>query len=372
MGVQQFIYRHRFAGQRAVALAARVLPLAASRRVRALADRMAFNLTPGHSGETLPPIFHYWSHKHLQPLGRMLRVDSPEMFYLSQIRQAARTDGGAVRVLSLGTGICSMEIQLAMRLRAEGIDARFTCADINPRQVRAGSDLARDCGISTSMHFMTLDCELPFELPPQDVIIVNQFFHRVHDLGALCRSLRASLAPDGVLASSDIIGRNGHMLWPDVAAVVDAAWNDLPDEKRMDHHFGRVQTRYQPIDHAAYCNQSVHAQDVVERLLETFDFELFFTFGGAIMPFLERRVGFNFDPQDADDRAFIDALHSRDACALGRGDYPASNMIATLRHKAQAKEPRHVPVTPQQHNALVQAQIAKIGAAQASRQRHTA
>jgi SAM-dependent methyltransferase len=369
VAVKAFIYRHRLLGKRVIACSARLLPESASRRLRALAERVAFSLTPHYQSDTLPPIFHYWSGRFLAPDAHRLGIGSPESLYIDHVRRRFRVTGQPVNVLSVGTGACSMEIALAAQLEAEGVSAKFICMDFNPGLMRKAVAAAGEQSMGERIAFQTTDCNQPFELPGQDVIIVNQFFHHVTELETLCRSLRGSLAPDGVLLSSDIIGRNGHVLWPDVEALVQRAWSSLPACKRHDRHFNNGSPRYRPIDHAAYSNEGVRAQDVVTCLLAEFDFELFFTFGGAIMPFVERRIGFNFDPADVEDCAWIDALQRDDAEALTCARYPASNMICVLRHRGCATEVQHEPVTPEQHVALTRQQLERVtGASRQTRQ----
>lgn len=366
--VKAFIYRHRLLGKRIIAFSARVLPASASRLVRALAERVAFNLTPQYQSDTLPPIFRYWAALFLAPSASRMGISSPEGLFLEHVRSRFLATGETVNVLSVGTGACSMEIALAAQLEAEGIRATFLCIDFNSGLMRKAATAAREHGMGNSMVFQTMDCNQPFELPGQHVIIVNQFFHHVTALEILCRSLRRSLAPDGVLLSSDIVGRNGHMLWPDVEVLVQHAWSSLPATKRHDRHFNSESKRYRPIDHSAYSNEGVRAQDVVGCLLAEFDFELFFTFGGAIMPFVERRVGFNFDPEDPEDRAWIAALQHDDAQALANARYPASNMICVLRHRDCVSQVLHEPVTPEQHVALTEQQLEQVGALATQRQ----
>ncbi|BFI95427.1 MAG: hypothetical protein RSP_09370 [Rhodanobacter sp.] len=359
MSLKSFIYRHRLIGKRAIAFLARVLPAPASRRLRALAERVAFSVTPQYQADTLPPIFDDWSSRFLAPDAQRLGIVSPEAFFLDHIRRRAALGPQTVRVLSVGTGACAMEIGLAESLRAEGLPAQITCLDFNPTLMRRAAALAHERGVDALMRFATRDCNQPFELEPQDIIIVNQFFHHVSELEVFCRSLRSSLAPHGILLSSDIIGRNGHQLWPDVEEVVQQAWASLPPAQRYDRHFDAVLDRYRPIDHAAYSNEGVRAQDVVACLLGEFDFELFFSFGAAIVPFVERRIGFNFDPACASDRALIERVHSLDAAALAAGRYPATNMIASLRHKGCVTQGVHEPVSPQQHVELTRQQRMK-------------
>ncbi|MFI4959354.1 MAG: class I SAM-dependent methyltransferase [Lysobacterales bacterium] len=360
MSLNTFAYRHRLVAKRTIAALAKVLPATAGRKLRALAERAAFNMTPQYQGETLPPIFGYWSSRFLAPDAHRLGIDSPEAFYFSRILQHASNGGMPLRVLSVGAGACDMEVGLAEQLKAAGVHVHITCLDFNPALMRRAATTAQARQVSALMAFEARDCNLPFRLPPQDVIIVNQFFHHVTELETFCRSLRESLAPAGMLLSSDIIGRNGHLLWPDVETEVQQIWAELPAAKRHDRHFNAMQTRYRPINHAAYSNEGVRAQDIVGCLLVEFDFELFFSFGAAIVPFIERRIGFNFDPQQADDQALIDRIHALDAAALSRGRYPAANMIAAMRHKGGVTQsPIHEPITAEQHVALTEQQRAK-------------
>jgi len=96
---------------------------------------------------------------------------------------------------------------------------------------------------------------------------------------------------------------------------------------------------------------------VVRELLAHFDFEVFVTFGGAVMPFIERRIGFNFDPECDEDRDFIRAVQQADAEALAAHRYPASNMIAWIRHKGMGAEPVFFPVSPEAHAGLTEREM---------------
>lgn len=358
MPFSRFIYRHRLLGKRLIGALSRALPRVASRRLRALAEKVAFSLTPQYQGDTLPPIFSYWSGRHLAPDAKRLGIDSPESFYLHRILEACAQRPSTLRVLSAGAGAASMEMALVGQLKSAGARVQFTCMDFNPRLVRQATDAAESMGISDAISFLVQDCNRPFVHPLQDVIIVNQFFHHVTELETFCRSLRESLAPQGMLLSSDIIGRNGHLLWPDIEQQVQHAWESLPPRQRYDRHFHSIQRRYRMVNHAAYSNEGIRAQDVVECLLAEFRFELFFTFGAAIVPFVERRIGFNFDGDKEEDRALIDRIQALDKDALMAGQYPATNMIAALRHKGPGNGV-YQPISPELHVELTRQQKAK-------------
>ncbi|MEO6798961.1 MAG: class I SAM-dependent methyltransferase, partial [Rhodanobacter sp.] len=204
MSLSTLAYRHRLVAKRTIAALARILPATASKKLRAIAERAAFILTPQYQGETLPPIFDYWSSRFLAPAARRLGIDSPEAFFFARIMDGASTGEEPRRVLSVGTGACSMEVALAERLKQAGAHVHITCIDLNAALMRRAAATAQARQVSDVMHFETRDCNRPFQLPPQDVIIVNQFFHHVTELETFCRSLRESMAADGSLLSSDI------------------------------------------------------------------------------------------------------------------------------------------------------------------------
>lgn len=355
--LKDLIYRHRRHAKRALAAGARVLPGPVSRRLRALAEQVAFRVVPEYQGDTLPAIFNYWSERHVRPLAERIGVASPDEMYLSEARRIAARKG-RVSIASIGSGAGWMELALLQRLRGEGVDARMLCVDFNAALMRKALDEARAKGLGEWLSVDTFDCNRPFALGKVDVLIVNQFFHHVEELETFAASLHASLEQDGVLLTSDVVGRNGHVLWPAVDAVVQAFWRRLPVEKRFDRYSSSRTERYASVDHAAYSNEGVRAQDVVASLLAVFEFERFLTFGAAIIPFVERRVGFNFDPASAEDAAFIDELAVLDAGKIEAGEYPGSNMIAVLRHRGNAGERRFVPVSPEAHVEATRRQVA--------------
>ena len=352
------VYARRLHVKRVVSIAGRMLPAPLFRPLRAAAEQIAFRARPEYQGDTLPPIFHYWSQRHFGTRGRAASIASPEQFYFDEIFAAAQP-GAALRILSVGSGACAMEIALASRLSDSGIDAHVACVDFNASLLRNAAQVARQKGLGDRLSFLELDCNRQPRFPVSDVILVNQFFHHVQDLEGFCKALAAALVEGGRLLSSDIIGRDGHLLWPDVEAEVARFWNALPATQRMDRYFGRCEARYRPVDHSAYSNEGIRAQDVVACLLEVFDFEVFFTFGGSIMPFVERRVGFNFDPALAEDRGLIDRIDEADQAALSAGRYPPSNMVAALRHKGMATRRLHVPISPAQYLQATMTQKAK-------------
>src|SRR5271169_1126802 len=82
----------------------------------------------------LPPIFHYWSHRHLRekllPLGFSSVTD---VFKAFLERQCRREPNRPKRFVSLGSGNCDLELELARHL-AEARCGEFVieCLELNP------------------------------------------------------------------------------------------------------------------------------------------------------------------------------------------------------------------------------------------------
>lgn len=295
------------------------------------------------------------------PAARQVRYNRPEDLYLKQLLEVAReVSERPLRIVSAGSGNGELEIGLASALVEHGVDFQFACLDLNHSLLATAYQEADKRGLLKKMTFTVADCNRDGLGHDQDVILVNQFFHHIEKLEWFCAQAKTALAFNGRLLTSDVIGRNGHLLWPDVRIEVDHFWEQLPKSRKVDRSSGRLCEVYQEVNHAAYSSEGIRAQNIVACLSACFDFQLFLSYGAIIVPFIERRFGGNFDPESREDCEFIDRVQQRDAALFDEVRIPASNMLAVLRHKGEVDQTHFDPVSPQQHLALVQAQLRKL------------
>ncbi len=354
MSVKQQLRR---IGKPVIATLIRHLPKPAAGAIRRVAERLAFRLTPAHQAHTLPAIFHYWASRYVQPMLQAHGFDSPEdMYHKELLAAASRAAGRPLRIVSCGSGNGELEIGLAAALAAHDIKFHFACLDLNAALLETARKQAASRGLQDRMSFVIADCNRQGMGQDQDIILVNQFLHHVEQLPGFCEHLARALATDGVLLTSDVVGRNGHLLWPDVRREVERFWQQLRSAQRIDQSSGRVCDVYREVDHAAYSSEGIRAQDIVTELTAKFDFEVFLTHGACIIPFVERRFGWNFDPSQSRDREFIDRVHLRDAELIRQARIPAANMLAVLTHKGKARRRCFDPISPAQHIQLTLAQ----------------
>lgn len=356
--VRAYVYKNRSVFKRAIVFIRSLLPAWMAKHLILWAEKAAFSFTPAHQTDTLPPIFMYWAAKFIKPKFEKLGASSPEDLYFKEIVRsfAAPTLKNDLKLASFGCGACELEIRLARRLLDAGIDSRIDCIDINSGLLELGKSNAVNSGVEGRLNFIVADCASYVAKFEYDAIIVNQFFHHIDALERFCEGLESSLSDNGLLLSSDMIGRNGHVLWPSVAEDVQVFWQELPEEKKIDRADGRIKYQYESVDHSAYSNEGVHAQEVVESLLKRFDFDLFLTFGAVVMPFVERRFGFNFSA-DSEDTEFIDRVAIFDEERSAAGAFPGSNMFAALRKKGKADRKLYDPISPSDHVRLTKEQL---------------
>lgn len=354
-----FVYANRSTLKRMIVLVRSLLPDWMAKHLLMWAEKFAFSFTPANQTDTLPPIFFYWANKFIKPKFERLGASSPEDLYFKEIVRSfgIGTHKGILKVASFGCGACDFEVRLCRRLLDAGIDSQIDCIDINSGLLELGKSNAMRNGVDKNLNFIVADCANYSCQYRYSTIIVNQFFHHVDALEQFCEVLERSLADDGLILSSDVVGRNGHVLWPSVAQDVEAFWKELPDQKKIDRGDGRIKSQYESVDHASYSNEGVRAQEVIESLLAKFDFELFLTFGAVVMPFVERRFGFNFTI-DLADTEFIDRVAAFDEERVAGKAYPGSNMFAVLKKKqGNTHHGFYDPITPFDHVRLTKEQL---------------
>jgi SAM-dependent methyltransferase len=289
----------------------------------------------------LPPIFHYWSDRHLVPKLRPFGFKSPNDMFGQYVEKAAITGTAAQhspRFVSLGAGNCDLEIDLARSLTAKGHPFTFDCLDLNPAMLERGRLAAESAGVSRQINVIAGDLNTWQAGHEYDAIIANQSLHHVVNLEGLFENVKRSLRPGGTFLISDMIGRNGHQRWPEALAMVHEFWRKLPPSYRFNQMLGCYEELYENWDCSVEGFEGVRSQDILPLLVDHFHFHVFIPYGNIVDPFIDRALGYHFDPDSAWDRAFIDELHHRDELELRSGCLKPTHMIAVL-----AQEPCSAP-----------------------------
>ena len=300
---------------------------------RVAAERMIFaKQTEIHD---LPAIFHYWSNRYLRPKLEMFGFSHPDQFFANYLERAY-TDAlsSPARFASLGCGNCDTEVRVAKLLVERGLrDFTIDCIDINKTMLKRGDRLAHEAGVGDQIRTIVGDFNDWRPAGRYAALMANQSLHHVVNLEGLFDAVEAALEPNGRFLTSDMIGRNGHMRWPEALAIVQEFWADLPTEYRYNVQLKRHEERFENWDCSVEGFEGIRAQDILQLLVERFDFELFIPYANVIDPFIDRNFGPHFDVNSEWDRSFIDHVHARDEAAIEAGMLTPTHVIAVLRRR---------------------------------------
>lgn len=295
----------------------------------------------------LPPIFHYWSNRHLLPKLQPFGFTSPNDMIAQGLQKIAHAASHSPRFVSLGAGNCDLEIDLARTLRSNGYDFILDCFDLNSSMLERGRLAAEHAGLSSHLNFIPADLNTWQADHEYDAVVASQSLHHVINLEGLFDQVQRSLRPGGTFLISDMIGRNGHQRWPEALSIVHEFWRKLPPSYRFNQLVGYYEELYQSWDCSVEGFEGVRSQDILPLLLERFHFHLFVSYGNVIDPFIDRAFGPHFDPASEWDRAFIDAVHARDERELASGNLTPTHMIAAVSNEPSAvPKPFHCVRSP--------------------------
>ncbi len=281
----------------------------------------------------LPAIFHYWSHTYLRPKLEHFGCANPDEFFANAL-QAALHDAPQrpARFVSLGAGNCDTEVRVAQILAARGLrDFVLECVDINPVMLERGTVLARDAGLSEQVVPVSGDFNDWQPARRYDAAMANQSLHHVVNLEGLFDTIAANLPAHGRFVISDMVGRNGHLRWPEALAIVREFWSELPPDYRYHRQLLCQWDEFTDFDCSGEGFEGIRAQDILPLLTERFGFESFLGFANVVDPFIDRGFGGHFDAESARDRDLIDRIHARDEAEMLTGTVKPTHLMAVMR-----------------------------------------
>ena len=295
------------------------------------------NVTNVHD---LPEIYHYWSGRYLKPKFEAVGYADLNDFYLQQIAAAGdREASERIAILSVGSGNCDAEVDLAQRLLADGVrEFTLACLDLNPAMLERGRQLAAEAGLAEKFEFICADINAWEPDCEFDVLFANQCLHHFVELESLFDSFHRSLKETGVLLTNDMIGRNGHMRWPEALPYIEALWATLDRRYQYNHQKQQYDEEFVNWDCSGSSFEGIRAQDILPLLCERFHFETFIGFTNLMTPFIDRAYGHNFDPENPLDCQFIDIVARMDEYCIDKGILKPTQMVAALTKSQLAPE----------------------------------
>lgn len=282
--------------------------------------------------QELPDIFHYWSNKYVLPLIiEIFGVANVFELYSKYFADSLTKIHHNNLLLSVGCGDCSFETGVALDLIKKGeTDFVFECLDISPVLVKKSQDRVASLGLEK--HFNISQVDINF-WSPKDIycgVMAHQSLHHVVELEQLLENIRKALHDDGVFITSDMIGRNGHMRWPEALEIVNGIWAFMPDQLKHNRLLKRFEEAYHNHDCSKEGFEGVRSQDILPLLVKNFHFERFLAYGNIPDVFIERCFGHNFSPDNTKDKAFVDFLEFLNRLLIDLGHIKPTMMFGVM------------------------------------------
>lgn len=285
--------------------------------------------------DDLPPIYGLWSEHVLVPRLRSLGFASLDALWTDSLASLAQTTRQPLRVVSLGAGNCNHEIRLAQCLLQQGVrDFTIECLEISAHMIERGRQAIAAQGLGT--HLTVSEADLNTWQPSRsyDACFANHSLHHIVELEHAFDSVRAALLPHGLFLVNDMIGRNGHMRWPEALTLVDMLWATLPERCKYNHQMKRSEPEFVNWDCSTQGFEGIRAQDILPLLVRGFSFDVFLGYANVIGPFIDRSFGPNFDPANEQDVEFLRRVSELDDLAIDLGLIKPTQMLGILRPPA--------------------------------------
>lgn len=284
-------------------------------------------------------IQQYWTSTYLKPLINNFGFNNIWSIYVQYIGKFANTKSH-VNIVSIGAGNCEPEVNIAFFLKRKGIENfTFECLDINPSMLERGAKLAEKKGLEANFKFTLCDINDWQAEQPYDIIIALQCLHHFTELEMLFDKIYNFLSADGYFMTQDMIGRNGHMRWPETLKYVEQLWSELDEKYRYHVKFSEQQNEYVNYDYSSHGFEGIRAQDILPLLVDKFHFDLFIHWGGITDVFINKAFGPNFDANNPKDIEFMDKAHLLNYKKMLTGEVKPTQMIAAMT-KQYPKNPR--------------------------------
>ena len=281
----------------------------------------------------LPEIYQLWSERWVLPKLVACGFDSLGSFFLDQLLSSCHA-GAPTRQLfvSLGAGNCDLELGLARQLLERGVKHfHFQCIELNPHMIERAQAAAEEAGIASFFTFDTSNLDDWQPDPNTSVVIANHSLHHIVELEVLFAKIKTAIGNHGLFLANDMIGRNGHMRWPEAEALLQPIWQRMLERYKYNHQLERFEPQFVNWDCSQEGFEGIRAQDILPLLIEEFHFASFVAFGNLADVFVDRSFGHNFDPSNSEDVTFVESVARLDETKIDAGEIKPTHMIAAMR-----------------------------------------
>jgi 2-polyprenyl-3-methyl-5-hydroxy-6-metoxy-1,4-benzoquinol methylase len=306
------------------------------RRTRTYQDLVAEQVVQYESVEDihdLPPIYHYWTNRYVLPkLRDVMGVTGVVEFYVAHIvERMSRAPGRCAHIISLGAGDSSLEVNIVQALLAAGArNFKLHCIELSPILIERAKARIAEAHVAEFISTREEDLNRWQGAHACTAVLANHVLHHVVELEFLFERISSTIGEVGVFLTADMIGRNGHMRWPEAMTLIASLWPALPERLRYNRISKKIDEQYSNVDCSVKGFEGIRAQDILPLLVKRFKFEKFLGFGNLPDIFIERLFGPNYDIERWADTEVVDKLEELNETLLELGALKPTMMFAVL------------------------------------------
>jgi hypothetical protein len=282
----------------------------------------------------LPEIFHYWSNKYVRPrLNSVCGADNIPQFFANALFEAAKNcKSDFPRFLSIGSGDCSIEIAVASRLKELGLsNFQLECLENSSESAnRSSAQIAESGAEAVISPFVAEGNSWEPARHQYCGAMSHHALHHFMELEKLFDAIRYGLVPGGLFATNDMIGRDGHMRWPEALIWIEGIWAFLSERYKYNQQFKRLERNFVNWDCSNDGFDGMRTQDLLPLLVDQFHFRSFLAWGGITDVFVDRAFGHNFDATSEQDRSLIDFIQMLNDRLIDMGAIKPTTALAVM------------------------------------------
>lgn len=296
----------------------------------------------------LPPIFHYWSSKYNIPkFKNIIGTEGLVAFYAGYFEKClAESDSNFL--ISVGSGDSSIEIAVVKELLLRGVKKfNFICLELSPILIEKARINIKAANVEAVIAAEEIDINSWNPKFSFAGVMAHHSLHHILDLELLFGIIKKKLAPNGKFLTCDMVGRNGHMRWPEALVFIRSIWKNLPRKYKFNHQSNKYDDYFDNWDCSTEGFEGIRAQDILPLLVKMFSFETFFSYGNLIDIFIDRGFGPNYDPLKIEDALFIDFVEAANEQLISEGILKPTVIFAVMRNEPVSEPKIYKNWTPE-------------------------
>ncbi len=259
---------------------------------------------------------HWWDIPAVRERWNLMITGSPETDFRKFIAEKHLKTLTGAKVLSIGCGDGTKEIEWAKHLDI----ARLDGVDLSPERVDRARKNAEKANLGTKFFFTAEDFWSAKFNSDYDIVLAEQILHHLSPIDKAVAKISSALKPGGILIANEYIGPDRFQWTPRQCAIINGLLTIIPEQFRIIEGTSTVKKKvYRPGKLAMWINDPSEAAEssrIISAIKKFFKIEAEYGYGGCVIHPLLRGIAHNFIPETPLSRKVLDLCFAVEDLAL--------------------------------------------------------